>query len=231
MDLITTAHPEHPELDMSFSGKLLSAVAQGETPESMRIFRPGRTVAFGRLDRMRPGFDDARRVAIAHGMTPVLRHAGGHAAAYDSDSLIIEVFRRHDQGLRGLESRFIEMADLLQRAFAQAGVSLVLGELPGEYCPGRYSLHLPGGPKVVGIAQRVLTDASLTTAVAVVDGGEALRTVIAAVYEALELPLEVNTVGAVTDQYPEASCELVQQTLIDCGMADGSLQPTARLEA
>jgi hypothetical protein len=67
---------------------------------------------------------------------------------------------------------------------------------------------------VAGIAQHVRTRASLTTAVVVVSGGEALRAVIAEVYEALELPLDVATVGAVSDQHPEISCEPVERALV-----------------
>ena len=44
-------------------------------------------------------------------------------------------------------------------------LSRAWGNCPGEYCEGLFSLHLSGGPKVAGIAQRVIRGASLTTAV------------------------------------------------------------------
>jgi len=216
LELLTTAHPEHPELDMELTGTLLSTVARGDAPDTIRVFRPGPTVAFGRLDRARPGFEDARVVAARHGRTPVLRWGGGHAAAYDSECVIVEVLVRHDRGgISGLQTRFLAMAETIQRVFDGLDVPLELGELPGEYCPGRYSLHIPAGPKVAGVAQRVLARASLTTAVVVVGGGEELRTVIRDVYAALDLPLDVATAGAVTDHYPNINASLVQRAIIE----------------
>jgi octanoyl-[GcvH]:protein N-octanoyltransferase len=216
MDLLTTSHLDRPKLDMTLTGTLLEAVAQGRTPDTIRVFRPGPTLAFGRLDRARPGFGEACRVASAHGRTPVVRWGGGHAAAYDSECLIVEVLRRHDRSaISGLEDRFRDMVDLVRRALARFGVNLELGELPREYCPGRYSLHLPSGPKVAGVAQRVLTRASLTTAVVVVGGANTLRSALGDVYAALDLPLDIRTAGAVTDQHPEVDCDLVRQSVID----------------
>jgi octanoyl-[GcvH]:protein N-octanoyltransferase len=220
MDLLTTAHSDRPELDMELTGTLLDAVARGDAPDTIRVFRPGPTVAFGRSDRIRTGFDEACRVAVAHGRTPVVRLGGGHAAAYDSECLVVEVLRRHNRrAISGLESRFLDMVDLVQRGLAGLGVTLDVGELPWEYCPGRYSLHLPSGPKVAGAAQRVLTRASLTTAVIVVGGANALRRALADVYAALDLPLDIRTAGAVADRHPEISCDLVQQAIIDSAAA------------
>jgi lipoate-protein ligase A len=216
MDLLTIAHRDRPELDMALTGTLLEAVAQGDIPDTIRIFRPGPTLAFGRLDHNRTGFDDACRVARAHGRTPVVRWGGGHAAAYDPDCLIIEVLCRYErQAISGLEERFRDMVELVRRGLGELGVSLELGGLPWEYCPGRYSMHLPSGPKVAGVAQRVLTRASLTTAVVVIGGVTALRRTIADVYAALDLPLDIQTAGAVSDHYPNLNCELAEKAIIE----------------
>jgi octanoyl-[GcvH]:protein N-octanoyltransferase len=217
MDLVTTAHPDRPELDMALTEQLLRAAARGERPETMRVFRPGPTVAFGRLDRNRAGFDEACRIALAHGRAPVVRLGGGHAAAYDRDCVIVEVIRRHERSGFELESRFAGLAEMISWTLAKLGVTLQLGELPNEYCAGRFSLHLPSGPKVAGVAQRILTRASLTTAVIVVSGGDTLRAVLADVYAALDLPFDPDTAGALTDRYPDVTCELVQQTIIAAG--------------
>ncbi|MGH2929582.1 MAG: lipoyl protein ligase domain-containing protein, partial [Solirubrobacteraceae bacterium] len=182
MDLVTTGHPQRPALDMALTGTLLGAVARGSAPDTIRVFRPGPTLAFGRMDRGRVGFADACRVAVVHGRVPVLRWGGGHAAAYDADCVLIELVRGQEHIVGGLEERFLDLAALVQEAVGRLGTALELGELPGEYCPGRFSLHLPDGPKAAGIAQRVIRGASLTTAAIVVRGGEALRAVIADVY-------------------------------------------------
>ena len=216
---------------MDLTGTLLAAVARG-APDTIRVFRPGPTVAFGRSDCIRTGFEEACRVAVAHGRTPVVRLGGGHAAAYDSDCLVVELLRRHDRrAISGLEDRFRDMVNLVRRALARLGVDLVLGELPREYCPGRYSLHLPAGPKVAGVAQRVLTRASLTTAVIVVGGTDALRGTLADVYATLDLPLDIETVGAVADRHPEVDCDLAQRTIIDEAAAEYEMVSPRRSES
>jgi lipoate-protein ligase A len=105
------------------------------------------------------------------------------------------------------------MAGLVQEALARLEVTLELGELPGEYCPGRFSLHLPSGPKVAGVAQRVVYRASLPTAVVVVRGGDALRDALNNVYHALDIPFKMCAAGAVSDQKPDIAVELVRDAI------------------
>ena len=121
---------------------------------------------------------------------PVVRLGGGHAAVYDRDCVIVEIVRTQEGILGGLEERYTDLAELLTETLAALEMPVLVGELPGEYCPGRFSLHLQDGPKVAGIAQRVISGASLTTAVIVVDGGPALRETIGALYGALEVPVD-----------------------------------------
>ena len=52
---------------------------------------------------------------------------------------------------------------------------------------------------MAGIAQRVIRGASLTAAALIVEGGPALRAVIADVYEALELSVDLSVAGALAD--------------------------------
>lgn len=210
MRLETTSHPERPELDMSFSAELLADVAAGRAPETIRIFRPGATVAFGRLDSRLSGFERARAVAAAHHHLPLLRLAGGHAVAYDSGSVIVEVIRRHERSFTGVERRFEELAELVLEASGGLGIELEAGELPDEYCPGRFSLHLADGPKVAGIAQRVLARASLTTAVIAVQNGAALRSLTTEIYAALGLPLSPKTVGTLDEHHPGLTAASVE---------------------
>jgi len=198
---------------MALTQATLEGVAARTAAETVRVYRPGPTVAFGRLDRLRPGFAAAGAAALAHGRTPVLRLGGGRAAAYDRECVVVEVIRAQEKLVGGLEERFTDLVALLQDGLAAAGVDTEVGELPGEYCPGRFSLHLPGGPKVAGVAQRVISGASLTTGVLVVAGGDGLRATIADVYRALELPVDVATAGAVADRHPETSVAVVEAGL------------------
>lgn len=225
--LLTEAYPQDPALDMALSGALLESVAIGDHPNVIRVFRPGPTVAFGRLDRLRSGFSAACEVALAHGRTPLLRLGGGHAAAYDDDCILLETIKRHSGIVTGLEQRFRDCVDLLQRALDREGIGSVLGELPGEYCAGRFSLHLLDGPKIAGVAQRIISGAALTTAVLVVDGGPSLRTIIGEVYNALGLPVEADAAGAVSDQRSDVSVESVFGRVLEVVRAHHRAEPAS----
>lgn len=214
MDLLTDHQPDDPGLDMALTHAILQAVATGTSRDTIRVYRPGASVAFGRLDSRSPGFASAAQAAREHGRTPIVRLAGGRAAAYDDDCLIVEIIQRIEQSIGDLDDRFQEMASLLHDATAAAGVPLELGELAGEYCPGRYSLHLPAGPKVAGIAQRVIRGAALTTAVLVVQGGDELRATISSVYEALDLPVRAGAAGALSDSHFEITVEGIENSIL-----------------
>lgn len=144
----------------------------------------------------------------------MLRLGGGRAAAYDEDAVIVEVITRTASIVDGTTKRFASGTALVGDALASVGVRTVLGELPGEYCPGRWSLHLSDGPKVAGAAQRCIRGASLFTAVVVVDGAARLREGLSAVYEALNLAWDPATAGAVADDHPAVSAASVVQAVV-----------------
>ena len=215
MDLLTVAHPGEPALDMAVSHALLRRVAAGELPETARIFRPGPTLAFGRLDAHSPGYAAARAAALVLGWTPVLRLGGGRAAAYDRGSVVLELVTRTATVAEGLQERFAAGVGLLVAALERVGVAAEVGELPGEYCPGRWSVHLRDGPKVAGAAQRAVRGATLFTAVVVVEGGTRVREAITSVHDALALPWDPATAGAVEDQRPGLTSAELAGTLAD----------------
>jgi lipoate-protein ligase A len=219
IELLRESNPTRPELDMGITGAILHSIAARCAPATIRIFRPGPTVAFGRRDKHLPGFAAAGRVALAHGYTPLLRHAGGHAVVYDNNSIIIDVPRPEEEHLVGnFEARFTELSRLIHTALNKLGVELELGELPNEYCPGRFSLHLPDGPKVAGIAQRAIRGASLTTAVLTVGSTGSVRSATSEIYAALALPLAAGTVGAVADRFPDLDTQVVVDAVADLAL-------------
>ena len=88
--LLRDSFPEAPALDIAVSHALLMRVARGEVEPTVRLYRPAPTLAFGRLDALRPGFAEAGAAARDAGFEPIVRLAGGHAAAYHEQSLIYE---------------------------------------------------------------------------------------------------------------------------------------------
>jgi octanoyl-[GcvH]:protein N-octanoyltransferase len=226
LDLITDAAPDDPLLDIALTHALLRDVAAGRRPDALRIFRPGPTLAFGRLDALLPGFGEASAAARRRGYTPVVRSAGGHAAVYDRDCLVVEHVTHEEDVTARLQDRFDEQSALLRDALAELGADARVGELPGEYCAGAHSIHLGGRIKVVGIAQRAVRHGALTTAVVVVGGGEGLRYVIAEVYGALGLAVDPARAGALDDELPGVGVDRVERAIRDAYARAAPLTPT-----
>jgi lipoate-protein ligase A len=199
--LLQDAHPGDPVLDLAITHALLREVAAGDVPATARIFHPAPTLAFGRLDATRPGFPAAAAAARDHGFTPLLRLAGGRAAAYDEASVLVELIAPGGPVVEGIEDRFAGAATLIVKALRAMRITAQVGELPGEYCPGRFSVHA-GGVKLAGVAQRVIRGASLVTATVAVGHGSQLRGVLVDVYTALGLDWDPATAGAVDDLAP-----------------------------
>ncbi len=160
-----------------------------------RILRPEPTVAFGRLDRLRPGYDEAKAAAARHGFAVLEREPGGHAAAYGPGSLVIE--EEGDGDLGGIHARFERFAATLVAALNGIGVDARLGSVAGEYCPGDYSINVGGRAKVAGLAQRVRGGRYLIGANLTVADADSVRAVLADVYAALDLPFDPRSVGEV----------------------------------
>jgi lipoate-protein ligase A len=156
-----------------------------------RVHRPGPTVAFGRLDRLRPGYAAAQRAAERHGFAVLEREPGGHAAAYHGGSLVIEW--SGEGGLEGVAQRFEAAANAIALALRELGVDARVGPVPGEWCPGSYSVNLAGTAKLAGLAQRVRGRHFELGASLVAQDPEPVRAVLVDVYAALELPFDPGT--------------------------------------
>ena len=69
--------------------------------------------------------------------------------------------------------------------------------MPGEYCPGDYSVNVGGRRKVAGLAQRVRGRRYLIGINLTVGDAQPLRAVLTDVYAALGLAFDPATVGEV----------------------------------
>jgi lipoate-protein ligase A len=189
-------------------------VAAGELPSTLRVYRPAPAVAFGKLDTLRPGYRAAVEAARAHDYEPVLRLPGGHAAAYHSASLAIDVVWSLEDPVVGTHDRFASEGERLAGALRSLGVDARVGEVPGEYCPGAYSVNARGRVKLVGTAQRLVRGAALLGASIVVGDGPGIRAVLDDVYAALEFPWDATTAGAVDEEAPAATLDAVEQAVV-----------------
>jgi octanoyl-[GcvH]:protein N-octanoyltransferase len=194
------------------AAQLLRDVAAGRSPGGMLIYRPEATAAFGRLDRLLPGYAAAQDAARRRGFEPMLREGGGHAVVYDERSVVLEEVAPSRDIVSGIQTRFDEGTERIVAALRSLGLDPQVGELPGEYCAGAHSISLDG-IKVVGTAQRVIRGAALFAAVVLVGGGDAIRAALTDIYAALDLDWEPSTAGAIQDVVPGITPESVERAL------------------
>ena len=205
-------------------------VAAGELPETLRIALPGTTVAFAKRDAVAPGYEEAVRAAGEHGFEPTLRLAGGRAAVFHDGTMEIGHAVPDPEPRAGIHDRFAATANRLAAALARLGVDARVGEVAGEYCPGRYSVNARGAAKVAGIGQRVVGGGSHTGVVLVVEGEERINAVLEPVYAALSLDWDPAVSGSVKSEAPDATWSAVRDAIVTEYARDYDLEP-AELDA
>lgn len=220
-----------PEADLLEGIRLLERVRDGQAGATLRLYRPDPTLAFGQRDVRLPGYDAAASSARELGFAPVVRKAGGRAAAYHRGTLIVDHVEPASEAMRGHQERFRVLGQLYADALGSLGIDAVVGEIPGEYCPGEFSVHgtpsasgpsstagpstLAGPVKLVGTAQRVVAGAWLFASVFVVEDSAPLRRVLEAVYRGMALPFDPSTAGAAEDLVPGITVPDVERALLE----------------
>jgi octanoyl-[GcvH]:protein N-octanoyltransferase len=212
--LLTHGFPGRATYDTAVSHALLRRVASGARSESLRLYRPEEIVLFSILDARRPGFPRAVEAAHDLGCQAVMRLAGGHAALFHADTLAFSWSIPAAQSQAGIGRRFETLSDLVVRALKTLGVDARIGEVEGEYCPGRHSVNAGGRSKLMGVGQRVIKGGAHVGGMIVVGDSARVKTVLAPVYEALELEWCPATAGSVEDECPGASVADVTAALV-----------------
>jgi len=213
--LTRAAFPGQASLDTAFSHALLREVAQGRLADSLRVYQPDEVMAFSLLDRQAPAFSAAVAAARELGFEAVLRLAGGRAALFHRHSVAFAWCRRDPFPRRGIEARYREIADILVQALRGLGVDARVGEVPGEYCPGEYSVNARASVKLAGVGQRVVAGAAYLGGVVVVDDADRAREALGAVYRLLGLPLDGARIGSVAEEVAGIAPEGFAQVLCE----------------
>ncbi|MBV1778349.1 lipoate--protein ligase family protein [Paeniglutamicibacter sp. ABSL32-1] len=204
-----------PEADLGAGIELLGAVRNGEAPATLRIYRPDPTLAFGQRDVRLAGYALAVARSLEHGFAPVVRKAGGRAAAYHRGTVIVDHVEPAAEAMMGHQHRFKALGALYADALRRGGIDARVGEIAGEYCAGEFSVHgVPGAAsrtrnevKLVGTAQRVVSGAWLFSSVFVIEDSAPIRALLDDVYLAMEIPMDPATVGAADDLLPGYTTE------------------------
>ncbi|MBM7796851.1 lipoate--protein ligase family protein [Pseudoglutamicibacter cumminsii] len=211
-----------PAADLERGIELLREVAQGKRGPLLRIYRPAPTVAFGQRDTRAPGYEAAAQASRDTGFAPLIRKAGGRAMAYHPGSWVIDHIQPEKVAMLTHQHRFEHFANLFVEVFTRLGVPAAVGELPGEYCPGEYSVHgIATGEgrfekgrtvKLVGTAQRVVQGAWLFSSAVVLEDTEPIAAVTESVYKAMDLELDPRTIGSAQDL---AAAHVTHERFID----------------
>ena len=202
-------------MDTAVSHATLRLVAAGRLPETLRIHRPGRVVAFGPRDRTAPGFGAAVEAAGRRGFGTVERLAGGRAAVFHEGTIAVSWAIPDPRAREGIRPRFEALAGIVAQALRELGVDARIGEVPGEYCPGEHSVNARGRTKLMGVGQRIVDGAAHVGGVIVVEGTEPIREVLRSVYFALDIEWNPATVGSVVEEVPGLGWDVVVKALMD----------------
>jgi lipoate-protein ligase A len=214
LTLIRQGFSDHPGMDVAVSHATLSAAGRGDLESTFRLHVPGAVLAFGRADRVQAGYQRAVRVARAHRYEPVERLAGGRAAVFHESTLAFSWALPDSNPRAGIRQRFEEISGVMATAFKSLGLDARVGEIPGEYCPGGWSVNIGGRVKVMGVGQRLVRGAAHIGGVVVVDGARDIRNVLIPVYRALKLDWDPRTAGALADRSPGLDNRKVTKAII-----------------
>ena len=204
--------PDRPAFDGGVSRALLEAAASGGGPETFRLFVPGRVLAFGSRDAARPAYPAAVAAARQEGFTPVERLAGGRAAVFHEHTLAFAWAIPDPEPRRSIRARFEELAALVIAALAPLGVDARMGEVPGEYCPGAFSVNARGRRKLMGVGQRLVAGAAHLGGVVVVNRADLVNRALHPVYRCLGYDWDPPATGSVAEEVP-ATVETVAEAL------------------
>ncbi|AJT41096.1 lipoate--protein ligase [Psychromicrobium lacuslunae] len=224
MELIDQIDSLDAEADLQRGLDLLAEVKAGRRGSTLRFYRPRPTMAFGQRDANLPGFAAAAEASRSHGFEPLVRRAGGRAMAYHQGCLVIDHLEVDAEAVLGSRRRFSEFGELFAAALRSLDVDAAVGEIPGEYCPGEFSVHgsYPARAgaeleqiKLVGTAQRVVSGAWLFSSAIVVQDASPLRAALVDVYRELGLDWSPKTAGAAEDLQPGLTVEAVKMAVLE----------------
>lgn len=184
--------------DSATSRCLLDAVNRGELGETLEVATPGRALAFGKHDTSAAGFASAVSAASDHGYQPTVRIAGGRAAVFHRGTVRFGWLMPVDEPSSSIHDRFEQLASAVVATLGTFGLNAEIGEVPGEYCPGTYSVHV-AGRKVMGVGQRLAKNAAYVGGVIVIDGADRINDVLVPVYRHLEIPFDPTVTGSLSD--------------------------------
>lgn len=213
--ILDDPHPAEEGLDTAIARALLLRAGDGLVSESFRLHVPGRVVAFGKHDTLMSGYPEAVAAARRRGFQAVERLAGGRAAVFHERTLSFSWTIPGTDPTSGVTRRFEMLTDLIVASFARLGISTEVGEVPGEYCPGRFSVHHGGTSKLMGVGQRLTKSAAHIGGVIVVGDSGLVNAALGDVYPALGVWFDPGATGSLQDIDPTITMERARLAVLE----------------
>jgi octanoyl-[GcvH]:protein N-octanoyltransferase len=180
----------------------------------LRIRRPRPTAAFSPQDTAHANYERTKDVVSARGFVPVERGTGGRLTVFDEGALGITLIAPHADTHAHMMARYEMFSGAIANGLNQLGIDAHIGELPNEYCPGKFSINHGKRVKLVGVAQRMNKRAYQMGAVISVRRSDAACATIADAYGVMSLPFDAQTYGGITDFVPGVSIDKVAATML-----------------
>jgi octanoyl-[GcvH]:protein N-octanoyltransferase len=177
----------------------------------LRLRRPQPTAAFSPQDTTHPDYERIKELARARGFEPIERGTGGRLTMFDENALAITLIMPHEEPHTNTIRRYEVFSSIIAEALKSLGIDARVGELPNEYCPGKYSINANGRVKLVGIAQRMNRHCVQMGAIITVNSSEKARLALAEAYGAMGLSFDPATYGSATGLVPSITYEMVQR--------------------
>jgi octanoyl-[GcvH]:protein N-octanoyltransferase len=184
----------------------------------LRFRRPRPTAAFSPQDATHPDYERIKDQARADGLEPIERGTGGRLTMFDEHALAITLLSPHPEPHQHTMERYEIFSDVIAGALLKLAIDARVGELPNEYCPGKFSINAEGRIKLVGIAQRMNCRCVQMGAIIAIERSERACAAIADAYRAMALPFDPKTYGAITELVPSSTynraCDVIRHTII-----------------
>jgi octanoyl-[GcvH]:protein N-octanoyltransferase len=180
----------------------------------IRLRRPRPTAAFSPQDTTHPDYQRIKEMARASGFEPIERGTGGRLTMFDEKALAITVISPDAEPPRQMMQRYEIFSGAIAGALAKLGLDARIGELPDEYCPGKFSINAAGQVKLVGIAQRMNRHCFQMGAIIAVERSDKACAAIAEAYRAMGLLFDPATYGAISELAPQVTYDTVRNRMI-----------------
>jgi octanoyl-[GcvH]:protein N-octanoyltransferase len=200
--------------DMDRVRQLLSGMNEGGEG-SLRIYRPRPTAAFSPRDTTLAAYGKSAEAMRARGFTSVERRAGGQLAVYDQSTLVIDLVAQHADPRNDVIERFRHFAEVIARVLRSFSIDARVGAVPGEYCPGDYSINAGGRIKLAGIAQRIGRRGYHLGAVIGVRTSIPVKEAVVEAYRIMECDFNPETFETISDLVPGLTFAAIRKALLD----------------